>query len=151
MARPVKYTFDPFEITGREKPKGSKRVEALNDISDFLKVEILDRVSSGNSPISGYGKFPKLTKPYADRYKRGDRTPNLELTGDMLGALDVSIKGNRVTVSIGGSEAAKADGHNNHSGQSALPLRRFIPDAKEFFKKDIENGIKRIIDEYNDD
>lgn len=149
MSRKVKFEFNPFDITGRE-PKKNK-ADALEEIKFLVHAEILRYVSQGKSPVAGYGNFPKLNKQYAKSQKGGNTLPNLELTGDMLSALEITSKGNKIVVEVPGKEADKADGHNNHSGDSKLPLRRFIPAEDEFFKRQIENSIKEIIDRHNDE
>jgi hypothetical protein len=65
----------------------------------------------------------------------------------MLEAIKTEVSGNTVTVKVTGKQGAKADGHCNHSGESRIPLRRFIPTAEETFKQPILNGIKKIIRE----
>lgn len=144
MARTVRFEFDPFE--GRQTPK-EKRA-ALEEISFLVHAEILRYVADGNSPVAGHGKFDKLTKEYANLKKDGNRLPNLELTGDMLTSMDVKASRGKIVVEIKGKQGDKADGHNNHSGESRLPTRRFIPDNGEFFKREIESSINAIIDSY---
>lgn len=131
----------------------SKRADAKKEIGELVVNEILIYLQDGESPVSGYGKFKKLNKEYADKMKNGDRNPNLELFGDMLDALKYeSRKGSEIEVGIFKSkEVPKADGHNNFSGDSQLPLRRFIPDENESFKKDIESKIKTIIQDYTEE
>ena len=108
--------------------------------------EILREVSQGKSPVSGEGSFKKLNPDYAEENKGGDRTPSLDLEGDMLNALDFKNTTDGVEIGIfNRSEVPKADGHNNFSGQSQLPRRRFIPGEKQKFKQFIDRGIKRIV------
>ncbi len=103
-------------------------------------------VARGNSPVEGEGKFRRLNKTYATDQKGGNRTPNLDLEGDMLDSLTHEITGDGIKVGIfRTSEVPKADGHNNFSGESKLPTRRFIPDASQDFKSSIKTGITRII------
>ena len=60
-----------------------------------------------------------------------------------------SIKrGGKLSLEVTGREAAKADGHNNHSGDSTLPERKFIPEERETFKRDIVQGLKSLLKEY---
>lgn len=152
MARIVEYTFDPFEMANRDKPKGRDRIDALKELEDFVKVEILDFATSGQSPVAGHRKFKQLTKEYAKREKGGRRLANLTLTGDMLDDLDTKIRGNRITVGIRGEEGDKAEGHNQlKDGHDFLPIRRFIPDTKEIFKKQIISGMQEIIDRHSED
>ncbi len=156
MSKSVKYEFDPFELVKAEPlPRGMKQY-AMEDIADFVLESVLVNVGDQNSPVSGhYGGFRKLSKEYKKRKdsEGGTPVPNLELSGEMLSALEVKRKGATLVLQISGKEAGKADGHNNHSGDSDLPLRRFIPKEKdeETFKRDILSGIARIIESYRGD
>jgi len=82
--------------------------------------------------------------------KGGYRTPNLELEGDMLDALTFETTSSGITVGIfeDSGQADKADGHNNFSGKSKLPLRRFIPKSDEEFKGSINTGVRQILNRY---
>lgn len=123
---------------------------AKKEVGEFVVNEILRSVSEGKSPVSGYSKFKTLNKKYADDEKGGDRNPNLELDGDMLDALVFkNASGDAIEVGIfQSSQVPKADGHNNFSGESRLPTRRFIPEEDENFKRDITNGINRILRDF---
>ena len=155
MSRKVEYIFDPFEITNRDPLPKDKRAEALDDISNFVLESVLQHVGESTSPVSGrYGKFQALSKAWKAKKEEegGTPIPNLEFTGSMLSALECNIKGGKLVLRIKGSESDKADGHNNHSGESKIPTRRFIPleSDGETFKKEIINGIKTIIDTYEE-
>lgn len=152
MSKPVKFEFNPFALVEAEPlPRAQKRA-ALSDIADFVLESVLSDVGSQRSPVAGHGAFPKLSKSYkrVKDSEGGTPIPNLELSGDMLSALEVKKKGETLVLQISGREAGKADGHNNHSGDSSLPLRRFIPTEAETFKGDILRGISRIIESYRD-
>lgn len=154
MSRKVQFEFDPFELVGIDPPKKrADRNAALDDISAFVVDEVLSRVSEQMSPVQGHGRFPKLSKGYAARKEAAGRppVPDLELSSDMLSALEVKrTRAGTLILQIVGEEGDKADGHCNHSGDSSLPLRRFIPAEGETFKRDILEGIARIADEYGD-
>lgn len=152
MAKPVKFEFDPFLLVEAEPLSRDVKKAALSDIADFVLESVLSNVGSQKSPVQGHGSFPKLSKSYKSIKddEGGTPIPNLELTGAMLSALEVKRKGDTLVLQIAGREAAKADGHNNHSGDSTLPLRRFIPTETETFKRDILSGISRIIESYRD-
>lgn len=145
----VEFVFDPFEATGESVPKGANKREVLDEISDYVKESILDAVGSHKSPVKGYS-WPKLSKDYK-KFKESSGHPgvaDLQFSGDLLDALQVKkTRGNKIKVVIEGAQAPKADGHNNHSGESQLPLRRFIPSADDGdeFKSDIIDGIAQII------
>lgn len=148
MVDKVGYEFDPFEIVG-ERPKKDLRA-IKKEICDFVTEEVLDYVASGKSPISG-GKWKRgLSREYAKRKAEMSSAlfANMELTGDMLDALEcVQTRSGKLELRIKGKEAAKADGHNNHSGRSKLPPREFIPKEGQAFKRDIIQGIKDIVRE----
>lgn len=150
----VEFEFDPFEALGEEKPRGVNRRAVLRDIADFTKEQILDFLGNQNSPVSGHGKFPKLSKDYKF-FKRSQGklpVPDLELTGAMVNALRATLTSDgKVKIKIGGKQGDKADGHNNHSGQSKLPLRRFIPTDDEMFKQAIKQGWRQIIKSHGND
>lgn len=124
------------------------------EVGEFVTDEILRSVSKGTSPVAGRGRFKILNNEYAKDEKGGNRSPNLELDGDMLDALtfkNTSSNSNSIKVGIfSGKQVPKADGHNDFSGDSKLPTRRFIPNDKdrEIFDKRIEDGIDRIVEEH---
>jgi len=128
-----------------------RRKQAKEEVGEFVVGEILRYVSSGNSPVSGRGKFQRLQSGYADKEKGGLRTANLELDGDMLDALQARNTVDGIKVGIfKSSQVPKADGHNDFSGESKLPTRRFIPDGGEGFKRSINSGVKQILEQYKE-
>ena len=145
--RTVRFEFNPFEATGAELPEGADKADALEEAAQFLREEVLNYMGNENSPVAGHGAFPKLSKEYARRKREAGHpaVPNLEFDGDLKDAIQVYPKGNRLVIEVTGAEGAKADGHCNLSGDSSLPLRRFIPDDGEQFKRPILEGIARII------
>ena len=148
MARQVKYDFNPFKITGTDPIGIKQKTSVLKEIADFIVKGVRIKTKTGNSPVSGLGKYKKLNKEYAAAQKGGNRTPNLRLKGDLMeGLKSFTLKGNIMRLTVDQSDNSKADGHNNHSGNSSLPPRRFIPKAKDgqTFKKNIIDGIRRII------
>lgn len=116
------------------------------DIGEFLKEQILLKVADAVSPVTG-DAFDRLSKEYkAKKSAEGySTTPNLEVTGDMLGALDYQITSDGIEIGVYGDQAPKADGHNNFSGKSQLPERRFIPDEGQEFSPDIMQDVDNII------
>jgi|18_taG_2_1085343.scaffolds.fasta_scaffold00339_23 hypothetical protein len=110
---------------------------------------MLLNLGDGKSPVANRGSFKKLNKEYAKEEKGGDTNPNLDLDGDLLNALtSKNKKGDKIEIGIfKAGEQGKADGHNNFSGKSTLPTRRFIPSEREKFKKSITVGIKQIIND----
>lgn len=132
----------------------SERKTITNDIADFVKESVLDDVGSARSPLTGQS-FPGLSAQYKKRKRKesGRAIANLELEGDMLDALEIKTTDQTFTIGIfENSELGKADGHNNFSGRSSLPNRRFIPNEAQgdTFRKGIMSGIERIINEAKD-
>lgn len=148
MSRKVQFEFDPFELTGIAAPEGADKDEILEEVGQYVVEEILSYCAEHNSPVAGHGRFPALSKQYKRRKQDAGRpgVPDLVFDGDMLDALNYSSRSSTVRVGVErGKESDKADGHCNISGDSKLPLRRFIPDEGETFKKPIIDGIARII------
>lgn len=146
----VEYLFDPFEIAGIDRDKIPKRVQnaILSDVADYVLESTLSDVGGQKSPVTGRA-FPKLSKDYLSQKKKegGTGIANLELHGDMLDSLFVKKSGDQLRMSVSASQQAKADGHNNFSGESLIPQRKFIPNADEgeTFRPEIRKGIRSII------
>lgn len=150
MARKVEYRFNPFEgVTLKRTDKAKAKAE----IADLIKTRVLEYVGNQNSPVSGRGKFKKLNRSYKAEKEASGRpgVPNLEFRGDLLDSVRVKFEGDESVLYVLSRESDKADGHNNHSGQSTLPERRFIPKAEdgETFKRDILSEIDAIIRRYD--
>lgn len=152
MATKIKYDFNPF---GKEyanvKVKGDLKEEIISDVKDFVKEKVLSAIGEGRSPVYG-DKWAALSPSYKKIKKKeaGNTKANLELFGDMLDSLDVIEHGNGLRITVGDDQMEKADGHNNFSGKSSLPLRRFIPKEKdgETFSKEIKKGIIEIVNSH---
>lgn len=129
-------------------PENSKEDAALA-IGQELIDSIKDHLKDGESPVEGY-KFKELSEKYADKKKGGDRTPNLKLEGDLLESLSAEYEGDTLVIGVSSSQEGKADGHNNFSGDSNLPTRRFLADSGEVFK-DQDKIIQNIIPLYEVD
>ena len=125
------------------------RDQVTRQIGEFVVDQVLERVGQGKSPLQGTPTWRKLNPIYAEEQKAGDRTPNLDLTGEMLNGLTYKSDGNSIEVGFfddaGSDVLGKAEGHNQHLGEGNLPLRRFIPNDNEEFYTPIRNGIKDII------
>lgn len=140
------YEFDPFELAGVERPATDVR-EAKKRIADLILEEVLSYVGQAKSPVSGESWKSSLSPAYKKQKSKVSSVlqANMELYGDMLDSLECVINRNgNIELRIAGREAAKADGHNNHSGLSSLPRRRFIPDAGQTFKREIIEKIKTV-------
>lgn len=135
-----------------------ERAKAKKEVGDYLVNQILREVGNGNSPVKDEGRFKKLTKKYAKSEKGGSTLANLELDGDMLEALKSENKaGNKIWTGIKGSQAPKADGHNQISDEAKAWAsrtdrtkykRRFIPDEGQTYTPKIMKGIDEILSGY---
>ena len=126
----------------------SQRDDVKDQVGNFLLEQVLQTVGSKSSPIQGKD-WPKLSKEYAKEKKAEgyDPVPNLEATGAMLGSLEFKMTPDGIKLGIFGDkeEVAKADGHNNFSGESKIPTRQFLPKSGENFDTDITKQIENII------
>jgi hypothetical protein len=135
----------------------SERVAAVKkEVGDYLIEEILRHVGDGKSPVAGES-WKKLSQAYADEYKGGNRTPTMQLFGDLLDSLTARDAGGTAIKlgHFGSEQAPKADGHNQHSLEARFwaasrdfPKRRYIPEDGQRFKSSIERGIQEIVDSY---
>lgn len=152
------WKFNPIEELGIDIPRNQRR-EALEAAAEYIRTAMLDYIGEGKSPVQGFGKFPGYTKDYKAT-KGGSSSSsavNLELSGDMLDALDARVSGSTINVNVygGGDLAGKAEGNNlgTYGQSSPIPgkVRRFIPLEGEKLKKDILQGVKDILKEYETD
>jgi hypothetical protein len=153
----VEFSFDPFELVGLKPPEDVKKSELRDlyeNIANYVLESVLSDVGDGRSPVNGRA-FKGLSKDYKkEKVKEGGQPiPNLELHGDMMSALFCDPKRDGIILSVADDQMDKADGHNNFSGKSKLPERKFIPDkAKgETFRPEIRNGIRDLIEAFIDD
>lgn len=105
-------------------------------------------VGAQKSPVEGYGKFTALTSEQYKKKKKaevGTTKPNLELSGEMLDEVQFEDTKEGIKIGVFGDAALRADGHNNLSGRSKLPTRRFIPDKGEVYNSRINREVERII------
>lgn len=118
-----------------------------SDIAELIVDEIKIKLAKGESPVQGES-FDPLSEEYAKKEKNGNRRPNLNLEGDLWDSLEAKFEDNKLIVGVFDSkEVPKADGHNNFSGESKLPQRRFIPDEDQSFRPEIMRKINILINE----
>ena len=116
------------------------------EVGEFLLEQMLDSVSKRESPVTG-----KTFQGLSPKYKKFKKdaglgtAANLEFSGDMLDALSYVETDKGIRIGVFGSEAKKADGHNNISGKSSLPPRTFIPKEGESFTNTIVKEVNAII------
>lgn len=136
--------LDLFE--GRTLPaKVKKRVQ--EDVGNFLVEQTLVSMNEKKSPIQGGGGFQPLSKLYKKKKLEevGSGDANLEFDGVMKDELQFYPTKNGIEIGVYGERAGAADGHNNLSGKSHLPTRRFLPDEGQSYKKPIAAEVERII------
>lgn len=136
--------IDLFE--GRLLPKKVKE-RAIDEVGNYLVEQTIVNSSQGKSPVSGEGNYPALSPIYKKKKveEGGVPKPNLELEGAMYDETDFVATKDGLKIGVFGERAAAADGHNNLSGKSKLPQRRFLPDEGQRYRKDIETEAQRII------
>lgn len=126
----------------------AQKARIKSDVGELLIDHILLNVGKGRSPL-GQGAFPALSDDYRN-FKRDEGAgtrPNLELSGEMLDSLKFEHTDEGIKIYISGEAAPRADGHNNFSGDSRLPLRRFLPSEEDEFPSVIVRQVQEIISE----
>jgi hypothetical protein len=133
--------IDTSDLTAAQKDEIKERVgEALYDL-------VLQDASNQMSSVTGR-KWKSLSKDYKE-YKSevADPIANLELTGDMLDALEYLPYRDGIEFGFFDfDQAQKADNHNKFSAASKktpLPPRRSIPKKDESFRAGI---LKELIE-----
>lgn len=154
MVSKVTKKIDLTEIDEFKKLNNEGEALAKRQVGNFLKETILDYVGEGRSPVDGVNYVKSLSPEYK-KYKSTRSSvsfANMELTGAMLDSLKFKTTDQGIEIGIfEKSQVPKADGHNNHSGDSKLPNRRFIPKENEDFRGPIEDKVKKIVQKiYND-
>ena len=151
-----KLTFDQLldevglEVDG--KVTLAQKREILEEIGDYIRDTMLDFITEGKSPVTAR-KFKRLSTPYSDDMKGGDRTADMQLEGDMLDALDFKVKKDYLEIGwFDSDQAAKAFGHTTGMEghpwlEGKTPVRKLIPDEKGFFAAEIRDGIADIIED----
>lgn len=148
----IKSTVNPNQLSSEielfdESVTDTAKEDIQQQVGQFLVDAILETVVDAKSPVTGRN-FKKLTKDYAEKKveEGGNPIPNLDLFGDMLNDLTFRPTDNGIEIGYFNSDqAGKADGHNNFSGESRIPTRRFIPFEEENFTRRIQDQAKQLI------
>jgi len=119
----------------------------LAEVGELLVEQTLTNLADSKSPVSGAPYKKTLSKDYGKKKEAetGSKAANLDLTGDMINSIDFEIDGDTLLLGVFGDDAPKADGHNNLSGKSDLPERRFLPKKGESYKREISSLIEEVI------
>lgn len=152
---PIRYNFDPMKATGIKVPKDS-REQALDEVATFVKEQILSNTADGRTSVKG-GKWKRSLSPEYKKVKAEESSvgyANLELTGEMLDALETYVDGRRVAIEIGGDQEGKAEGNLLGSyGRSPDPskAREFMPHKRgQELSPSIMRGVAEILRRYED-
>lgn len=140
-------------------PEG-RRTSAKKAVLNVIENETTRALAKGRSPVKGE-VFTRLKEEYADNQKQGDRTPNLQVEGDLIEAIEYNVlTGNDIGwgYSDGNKESDKADGHNQFSpeskkpiwanGNPKLPKRRFIPGSGQELKPSSMKLVNAELDKF---
>ena len=129
-------------------PEGNRK-EAKQEVGEYLVNETIRYMEEGRSPVAGEQPLSKLGKDYAADEHNGDRTPTLNATGRLRESLQFRSTDKGVEIGIfHKSQQGKADGHNNFSGKSQLPQRRFVPLSRQSYRSEIMANVDRILTAY---
>ena len=149
----IKTTVDDAETSvdidlfeGRKLPL-AVRQRVSDEVGNFLVEQTLISLDQKKSPVQGEGSFKPLSPLYKKKKQNevGNTDANLEFDGLMKDSLDFVPTKSGVRIGVYGERAPAADGHNNLSGNSNLPTRRFLPKEGQQYKANIEREVERII------
>lgn len=137
-------TLDLFSDLDLNKEQKKKVRDA---VSDFIIEQTLLSVADEKSPIQGEGWKKSLSKEYRKKKldEIGNSKSDMQFTGETLDSLSAEDHPDGIKIGVFGERAPAADGHNNLSGKSKLPQRRYIPDKGQEYKSDIQKEVERII------
>lgn len=149
----IKTTVDDAETSveidlfeGRKLPL-AVRQRVSDEVGNFLVEQTLISMDQKKSPVQGEGSFKPLSPLYKKKKQNdvGSTEANLEFDGLMKDQLDFKPTKSGVRIGVYGERAPAADGHNNLSGDSSLPTRRFLPKEGQQYKENIQREVERII------
>jgi hypothetical protein len=120
------------------------------ELGTAVHEEVRDLVSTGVSPVRGFGRFApyKNTEKYPGKRKPG-RPVNLELTGEMLDALRFRRKGEN-SLEYGwlpGTDPdvlIRARAHQEGHSDGDFPARPVLPQDGEQFAVSVERRVKDV-------
>lgn len=136
--------IDLFE--GRKLARSTK-ARIQEEVGDYLVEQTLASMGEKKSPISGAPAFPPLSAKYKKRKLEevGSGEANLEFDGILKDETDWKRSKDGIVIGVFGERAGAADGHNNLSGKSRIPLRQFLPDEGQNYKNNLVREVDRII------
>jgi len=153
----IRHDFDPEKLAGIKIARGAKR-EALEEVAEFVREAILSNSAEGKTSVAGGRWKRKITKDYWKNVKSEESSANyanMELTGDMLDALQTKVVSGKVRIEIAGAEEPKAEGNLLGSygrAPDSSQAREFMPHRRgQQLSPDIVAGIKQILERYEED
>lgn len=147
-------SFIDLNDYGLQDVPRDRRNTTKQDVGDFIVSRIKRSLRNSSSPVAGEGFKTTLEEGYRKLKVRqgGSPTANLRLFGDLLNSLNYELgPGGQVGVGHTGvgrdgrPNARKCVGHC-HFESSKLPRRRYLPARGQNFKRDIEDGIRAIVE-----
>ena len=109
--------------------------EGLLDVTDA----IVEQITSGLSPVSGYNKYPDYNEDYANKKGVSKSFVTLLDTGKMLESIKAKFFGDKIEISF---TDKKAEYHNDLGAGRGGVIRRMLPNRQgETFKQLILNKI----------
>lgn len=148
------YEFNPFRDLGIAVDP-EKKEEAQEAIQNYVKEQVLSHIGEGKSPIQGGHWKRQLSQEYLKikAKQSGSKIANLELTGELLDALEVSaVNSEKLALSVvDSSQRDKAEGNQLGSygrEPNKANSREFIPQDGQNFRKEIIQGMKDILRRY---
>jgi len=121
--------------------------DARSNFAKEMKRSIIDiiveKITSGISPVKGQNRYKKYSEGYAKT--KGRRQPvDLVGTGEMLNNMIAKqTNNNSIIVEFKGASKKIASYHQN--GEGNMPQRKLLPQGKEVFKSDIMSKIRNIL------
>lgn len=133
--------FSDVKLTRKQK------AEVQDQVGQYLYEETQARISEEKSPVKGEPWKKTLSKDYSKRKldEVGNKNADLQFSGRMLDQFKVIPVEEGIKIGVFGERAPAADGHNNFSGKSPLPRRRFLPAEGQEYNPQLEREVKRII------
>ncbi len=148
----VEFNLDPFDLAGISKSDVSRsaRKDILDEVAAYLTDAIKSDVKKSMSPVTGKPFKELQDERYIAKKKAAGKgtAANLIFSGKMIDAIRVKPTKGELNVTVLDRQQPKADGHNNFSGKSNLPERKFIPNEEneETFRKGILDEIVKIVE-----
>lgn len=140
-------TSSSLDLFGGRKLPTAVKDRIRDEVGTYLVEQTQVALSEKKSPVSGETIPALQSKEYKALKKRevGNTSADLEFSGTMKDEITFKPTKDGIKLGVFGERAGAADGHNNFSGQSSLPKRRFLPATGQKFKSEIERTVDQIV------